>query len=105
MKISKQDVIDVLKQCNDPEIPVNIYDLGLIYNIDISENQDNETFNVNITMSLTTPGCPMSGSIANEVKEKLEALPEVNQASVEITFDPPWNSEMMSEDAKANLGF
>lgn len=105
MKISQQDVIDVLKQCNDPEIPVNIYDLGLIYNIDISENQDNKTSNVNIMMSLTTPGCPMSGSIANEVREKLEALPGVKQASVEITFDPPWNTSMMSEEAQANLGF
>jgi FeS assembly SUF system protein len=89
-----------LRTVYDPEIPVNIYELGLVYEIKILDQG-----NVKITMTLTAPACPVAGDIVNEVKEKVEALPDVMDCHVNLTFDPPWNKEMMSEEAKLELGF
>jgi FeS assembly SUF system protein len=97
--VTHDDVINVLKQCYDPEIPVNIVDLGFIYNVDI---QDNE---VTVDMTLTTPGCPMHSLIARDVKQKLESLPEVKDVHVRVVWDPPWTPERMSEDARKKLGY
>ncbi len=103
-EINKQEleekVINVLKTCYDPEIPVDIFELGLIYEIRI----DNEA-NVNIKMTLTSPMCPVAGSLPPEVREKIKAIPEVNDANIEIVWNPPWSMEMMSESAKVELGF
>jgi FeS assembly SUF system protein len=92
-------VKDVLKTCYDPEIPVDIMELGLIYDIHIKEGND-----VHVRMSLTSPACPVAESLPVEVEQKLKTIPDINNASVEITFDPPWEKEMMSEEAKMELG-
>jgi FeS assembly SUF system protein len=94
-----QRVVDVLKSCYDPEIPVNIYELGLIYEVRVSDGND-----VNVKMTLTSPACPVAESLPSEVEQKLSLIPEVNSAKVELTFDPPWNKDMMSEEAKLELG-
>jgi len=99
MKINKEKIVDVLKQCYDPEIPVDLWSLGLIYDIKIDEP------NVNITMSLTTPGCGMAQHMADDIKTKVSGLDGVEETTVEVTFDPPWNPEMMSDEAKEKLGF
>lgn len=96
----KEEVLKVLKNCYDPEIPVNIYDLGLIYDIKLATNGD-----VLVIMTLTSPACPVAGSLPTEIQEKLRELPMVNDARVEITFDPPWDFNKMSEEAKLELGF
>jgi FeS assembly SUF system protein len=96
----KEEVIKVLKMCYDPEIPVNIYDLGLIYDVKIAANGD-----VLVIMTLTSPACPVAGSLPIEVQEKLKEHPMINDARVEITFDPPWGLDRMSEEAKLELGF
>jgi len=98
MTVSRDDVIAVLKKCYDPEIPINIYDLGLVYNIDVGETA------IGIRMTLTAPGCPASGYISTDVKRKLESLPGVKEANVQIVWDPPWTPEMMSETAKKTFG-
>jgi len=98
MAVSRDDVIAVLKKCYDPEIPINIYDLGLVYNIDVGETA------IVIRMTLTAPGCPASGYISMDVKRKLESLPGVKEANVQIVWDPPWTPEMMSETAKKTFG-
>jgi FeS assembly SUF system protein len=98
-KVGEQ-VIGVLCKIHDPEIPVNIYELGLIYDIQISEDND-----VKILMTFTAANCPVAESLPVEIKEKVEALDSVNKAIVEITWDPPWNKSMMSEEAKLELGF
>ena len=92
------------RQCYDPELPVDLWNLGLIYNIQIQEAYDETKSDINIVMSLTTPGCTMGDQIAQDIRNKLEALTEVNQAFVEVTFDPPWNPEMITEEAKKKLG-
>ena len=92
--------IDVLKNIFDPEIPVDIYELGLIY--DVFVNEDNE---VKIMMTLTSPNCPVAESLPQEVEEKIKSIDEVKTAEVEITFDPPWTKDLMSEEAKLELGF
>ena len=92
-------VIDVLKTCFDPEIPVDIYQLGMIYKITI-ENDDQ----VEIEMTLTSPACPAIGTLPGEVEDKVKTLDEVNQAKVNLVWDPPWNPDMMSEAAKLQLG-
>jgi metal-sulfur cluster biosynthetic enzyme len=102
--ISREQVIDVLKQCYDPEIPIDLWNLGLIYDIQIQDSYTPEKSDVNIVMTLTTPGCGLAHTIARDVKQKLENLYEVQQASVQITFDPPWEPRMMSEEARARLG-
>jgi FeS assembly SUF system protein len=96
----EEKIINILKTCYDPEIPVDIFELGLIYEIRI----DNEA-NVNIKMTLTSPMCPVAGSLPPEVKEKIKTIPEVNDANIEIVWNPPWSMEMMSETAKLELGF
>ncbi len=93
------DVIDVLRSIYDPEIPVDIYELGLIYDVQVSDEAD-----VRILMTLTSPNCPVAESLPQEVKEKTRSLDKVNQVEVEITFDPPWTKDLMSEEAKLELG-
>ena len=93
-------VIDVLKTVYDPEISSNVYDLGLVYEININDNGY-----VNITMTLTAPGCPVAGEIIAEVDRKIRTVEDISDVNVMLTFDPPWNKEMMSEEAKFELGF
>ena len=92
-------VVEIICGIYDPEIPVNIYALGLIYDVQVSEKSD-----VNIIMTLTSPNCPVAESLPLEVKEKTEAINEVNDVNVEIVFEPVWTKEMMSEEAKLELG-
>ncbi|SMC37851.1 SUF system Fe-S cluster assembly protein [Cellulophaga tyrosinoxydans] len=94
-----EKIVGVLKTIYDPEIPVDIYELGLIY--DVFVNEDNE---VKILMTLTSPNCPVAESLPAEVEEKVKSLNAVKDAEVEITFDPPWTQELMSEEAKLELG-
>ena len=103
--ITEKKVIQILKQCYDPEIPIDLYNLGLIYEIKIQEAFEEDKSDINIIMSLTTPGCGMGQMMADDIRNKLEALDDVNQAFVEITFEPPWTPEMMKEEAKSKLGF
>ena len=102
--VTENEVIDVLKQCFDPEIPVDLWSLGLIYSINISKNSSGNS-DVNIIMTLTTPGCSMGNVMAMDIKSKLEINDSVDMADVEVTFDPPWAAEMMSEGARVKLGF
>ena len=93
-------IVKVLKTIFDPEIPVDIYELGLIYDVFVNEDAD-----VKILMTLTTPNCPVAETLPREVEEKVKSLDEVKDAEVEITFDPPWSQDLMSEEAKLELGF
>ena len=95
-----EDIVIACKSVYDPEIPVNIYDLGLIYTIVIKE--DNA---VNVTMTLTAPGCPVAGEMPGWVADAIEPLPGVKQVDVEMTFEPQWGMEMMSDEARLELGF
>ena len=103
-KMNTQDlgekIVKELKSIYDPEIPVDIYELGLIY--DVFVNEDNE---VKILMTLTSPNCPVAESLPQEVEEKIRSIDEVKTAEVEITFDPAWTKDLMSEEAKLELGF
>lgn len=94
------EVVKALKNTFDPEIPVNIYDLGLIYKIDVDDYNQ-----VEITMTLTAPNCPMADMLLMEVKEKVEAIEGVKAANVNLVFDPPWDKSMMTEEALLELGF
>ena len=94
---TKEEVIDVLKTVFDPEIPVNVYDLGFIYDITIDGGQ------VSILMTLTVPGCPLHAVISKEVKEKVEAMNGVDNTNVTITFDPRWSVDKITEDGKKRL--
>ena len=96
----RQQVIELLRTCYDPEIPVDIYELGLIYGIDVDAGG-----NVDVRMTLTSPACPVAGSLPPEVESKIKALPGVSDVRVEVVWDPPWNPTMMSEAAKLTLGF
>lgn len=96
----ENDVVDVIRTCYDPEIPVNIYELGLIYEIRINEDRD-----VHVMMTLTSPSCPVAETLPPDVENKIAGVPGVNSAKVEITFEPPWDQSMMSEEAKLELGF
>ena len=93
-------VIDALRTCYDPEIPVNIYELGLIYKIEIDSSD-----NVTIRMTLTSPMCPVAGSLPGEVEQKVQSIQGVNSARVDLVWDPAWNPSMMTEAAKLQLGF
>jgi len=93
-------IIEVLKTVHDPELPADIYELGLIYDINISDSGF-----VNIKMTLTAPGCPVAGDIIMEVDNKVRSVEGVTDVNVMLTFDPPWKREMMSEEAKLELGF
>ena len=92
-------IIKVPKTIFDPEIPVDIYELGLIYDVMV-----NEDFDVKILMTLTSPNCPVAETLPVEVEEKVKSIDEIKDAEVEITFDPPWSQELMSEEAKLELG-
>ena len=94
-----EKIVNVLKTIYDPEIPVDIYELGLIYDVFVNEDYD-----VKILMTLTTPNCPVAETLPLEVEEKVKSLDAVKNAEVEITFDPPWTQELMSEEAKLELG-
>ena len=95
-----EKIVRVLKTIFDPEIPVDIYELGLIYDVFVNEDND-----VKILMTLTTPNCPVAESLPEEVKEKVRELDEVNEVELELTFDPPWTRDLISEEAKLELGF
>ncbi len=99
VKPLRDRIVEVLKTCYDPEIPVDIYELGLIYEINTLEGND-----VLIKMTLTSPACPVAESLPIEVEQKIKSIPDVNNAKVEITFEPPWDKSMMSEEAKMELG-
>ncbi|MCA0131170.1 DUF59 domain-containing protein [Winogradskyella alexanderae] len=94
-----EKIVRVLKTIYDPEIPVDIYELGLIYDVFVNEDYD-----VKILMTLTTPNCPVAETLPLEVEEKIKSINEVKDAEVEITFDPPWSQDLMSEEAKLELG-
>ena len=94
-----EKIVRVLKTIFDPEIPVDIYELGLIYDVFV-----NEDYEVKILMTLTTPNCPVAETLPLEVEEKVKSLNEVKSSEVEITFDPPWSQDLMSEEAKLELG-
>lgn len=99
LEIQKQ-VVDVCKLVYDPEIPVNIYDLGLVYDIDVKEGG-----HVKIMMTLTAPSCPEGDFLMEDLRMKVEGLREVSSCEVELTFEPEWNQDMMTEEAKLELGF
>ncbi|MFD2100298.1 SUF system Fe-S cluster assembly protein [Flagellimonas iocasae] len=94
-----EKIVRVLKTIYDPEIPVDIYELGLIYDVFVNEDND-----VKILMTLTSPNCPVAETLPVEVEEKVKSLDDLNDVEVEITFDPPWTQELMSEEAKLELG-
>lgn len=96
--INQDAVIDALRECYDPEIPVNIVDLGLVYEVNIGRDS------VGIIMTLTAIGCPVAGEVMAEVEARVLEVPGVKKAKVELTFDPPWTPERMSEDARWELG-
>ncbi len=95
----REDVIEALRTVYDPEIPVNIYELGLIYNIEIDENAG-----VKLTMTLTSPMCPVAESLPPEVEEKVRALPSVSSAAIDLVWEPPWDPSKMTEAARLQLG-
>ncbi len=94
------DIVKILKRIHDPEIPVNIYDLGLIYEIDVDDNRK-----VTITMTLTAPNCPLADQVVEEVHEKVSKIDDVTEVEVHLTFDPPWDKSRMSDEAMLELGF
>lgn len=94
-----EKIVKVLKTIYDPEIPVDIYELGLIYDVFVNEDYD-----VKILMTLTSPNCPVAETLPVEVEEKVKSIDSVKSAIVDITFDPPWNQDLMSEEAKLELG-
>ena len=94
----KDKIIKEIKKIYDPELPVNIYDLGLIYDVQVNQKK------AKIKMTLTTPNCPVAESLPMEVEEKVKSLDQVKSAEVEMTFDPPWSKDLMSEEAKLELG-
>ena len=107
-ELNKQEleerIIQVLKTCYDPEIPVDIFELGLIYEIRISNSNDSKA-DVNVKMTLTSPACPVAGSLPPEVQSKIKTIPEVDNVNIELVWNPPWDKDMMSEVAKLELGF
>lgn len=98
-EILGEKIVKVLKTIYDPEIPVDIYELGLIYDVFVNEDYD-----VKILMTLTSPNCPVAETLPLEVEEKIKSINEVKSSEVEITFDPPWSQDLMSEEAKLELG-
>lgn len=94
-----EKIVRVLKTIYDPEIPVDIYELGLIYDVMVNENDE-----VKVLMTLTTPNCPVAESMPQEVEERIKSMDEVSDCEVELTFDPPWTQDHMSEEAKLELG-
>ena len=104
METTKYDIetkaVEMLKTVFDPEIPVNVYDLGLIYKIDVKDNMD-----IYVDMTLTAPNCPVADFIIEDIHQKLESIHGVGQVFVELVFEPEWTKDMMSEEAKLDLGF
>jgi FeS assembly SUF system protein len=96
--VTKEQVYEVLQECYDPEIPVNIVDLGLVYDVEINEDK------VAVKMTLTAPGCGMGTMIAADASEKIKTLEGVEDVTVDLVWDPPWNPNMISEEAKQKLG-
>lgn len=94
-----ESIVRVIKTIFDPEIPVDIYELGLIYDVFVNENRE-----VKILMTLTSPNCPVAETLPMEVKEKVSSIDMVKDVEIELTFDPPWNKDLMSEEAKLELG-
>lgn len=94
-----EKIVRVIKTIYDPEIPVDIYELGLIYDVFVNEDYDTK-----VLMTLTTPNCPVAETLPLEVEEKIKSIKGVNDCEVEITFDPPWSQDLMSEEAKLELG-
>jgi metal-sulfur cluster biosynthetic enzyme len=103
MPVTEQDVMSALKSCYDPEIPVNIVDLGLIYNVNFATAEDNKQ-DVTVDMTLTAQGCPEHVNISMQVKSRLEQLPGIRNAAVNIVWSPPWTPERLSPDARKQLG-
>ena len=99
IEILGEEIIKIISGIYDPEIPVNIYELGLIYDVKISDQGD-----VKIEMTLTSPNCPVAESLPAEVEEKVKAIEKINDVEVNIVFDPAWTKEMMSEEARLELG-
>ena len=95
----KGRVVEVLQSCYDPEIPVNIYELGLVYDVDVNEASGE----VKVRMTLTSPACPVAGSLPPEVEAKIRAVPGVSKVSVDVVWDPPWTPEKMSDAARLQL--
>jgi len=96
----EDQIVKMLKTVYDPEIPVNVYDLGLIYGVDIDEEK-----NVTITMTMTAPACPAADFIVEDVKIALESIREINNVEIKLVFEPEWHKDLMSEEAKLELGF
>lgn len=96
----EQKIIAVLETVFDPEIPVNIYELGLIYSIKLDDEGS-----VDIMMTLTSPACPVAESLPGEVREKVKSIEDIKEVNINLVWEPPWNKDMMSEEAKLNLGF
>lgn len=96
--VTMEEIVKALKECYDPEIPVNVWDLGLIYDVSVDGDK------VHVKMTLTAPGCPMHAFISQEVKNKLQGIEGVKEAAVEVVWDPPWSPDRMSKEAKAQLG-
>lgn len=107
MKITKEQiedkVVEMLKTVFDPEIPVNVMDLGMIYKIDVVPN--NELFDINIEMTFTAPNCPAADFITEDINQKLSSIKGAGEVNIEVVFEPEWNKDMMSEEAKLDLGF
>ena len=106
----EEKVVEYLKTVFDPEIPVNVWDLGMIYKIDVKESPnptsgDAELFDVDIDMTFTAPNCPAADFILEDIQQKLEGIPAVKSVNVNVVFEPEWNKDMMSEEAKLDLGF
>jgi len=99
-KLIEGQAVEAIRGCYDPEIPVNIYDLGLVYDVAV-----NETGEVIVTMTLTSPHCPAAQSLPREVEQRIKLIPGVTGVTVKVVWDPPWNPSMMSEAAKLELGF
>lgn len=96
----EEDIVTMIKTVYDPEIPIDIYNLGLIYGVDVDEDK-----NVTITMTLTAPNCPAADFIIEDVRFKVQTVKGVNNVIIDLTFDPPWHRDMLSEEAKLELGF
>lgn len=97
--IAREQVLDALRSVVDPEVPINVVDLGLIYGIDLLDNNE-----VKIRMTMTAPQCPMSGYLMQQVEQAVRTLPEVTEVSVDLVFDPPWEPSMIKEDALKSIG-
>ncbi len=99
-KMIEEKIVQMLRTVYDPEIPVNVYDLGLIYNIDVDDEK-----NVSIEMTLTAPNCPAADFIIEDIRIKIESIEEVKSVDIKLVFEPEWDKDMMSEEAKLELGF